>query len=106
MAMLYLLVYLAVVLSAHERFDAQLVITNCVAGWMFLQFAPKRGLRFAAGESLFGMRNAWYRARRRRAAKKFTVYMQKQGRDVRFDESGRYVDPDARRKPNDRKWMN
>lgn len=106
-AMLYLLVYLAVMLSAHQRLDALLVLTNSLCGWLFLRFAPRRGLGFAAKESAFGVRNAWYRAKRRRAAKKFTVYMQKQGRDVHFDERGRYVDPDAERKnPNDRKWMN
>ncbi len=106
-AMLYLLVYLAVALSAHQRFDALLVISNGLAGWLFVRFAPRRGIRFAATEGLFGLRNAWYRTRRRRAAKKFTVYMQKQGRDVRFDESGRYMDPDGeKRDPNDRKWMN
>ncbi len=106
-AMLYLLVYLAVMLSSHQRLDAVLVLTNALCGWLFLRFAPRRGFGFAAKESAFGLRNAWYRAKRRRAAKKFTVYMQKQGRDVRFDERGRYVDPDAERKnPNDRKWMN
>ena len=53
------------------------------------------------------MRNAWVKARRRRAAKKFSVYMQKQGREVHFDDSGRYLDPDAKgHDPNDRKWMN
>ena len=106
-AMIYLLVYLAVMLSAHQRLDALLVITNGLAGWMFLRFAPRRGIGFAAAESWFGLRNSWYRTKRRRAAKKFTVYMQKQGRDVQFDESGRYMDPDAeRRDPKDRKWMN
>ena len=106
-AMLYLLIYLAVMLSAHQRFDALVVITNALCGWLYLQFAPRRGLGFATAEGFFGLRNAWYRAKRRRAAKKFTVYMQKQGRDVRFDESGRYLDPEAeRRNPNDRKWMN
>ena len=106
-AMIYLLVYLAVMLSSHQRFDALVVLTNALCGWLFVRFAPRRGLRFAAAEGFFGLRNAWYRARRRRAAKKFTVYMQKQGRDVRFDESGRYLDPDAeRRNPKDRKWMN
>ena len=106
-AMIYLLVYLAVALSSHQRFDAVVVLTNALCGWLFLRFAPRRGVRFAATEGMFGLRNAWYRARRRRAAKKFTVYMQKQGRDVQFDERGRYIDPDAERKnPADRKWMN
>ena len=106
-AMLYLLVYLAVALSAHQRFDAVLVLSNALAGWLFLRFAPRRGVRFGANEAVYGWRNAWVRARRRRAAKKFSVYMQKQGREVHFDESGRYLDPDGKpRDPNDRRWMN
>jgi membrane associated rhomboid family serine protease len=106
-AMLYLLVYLAVALSSRQRFDALVVLTNALSGWLFVRFAPRRGVRFATTEGLFSLRNAWSRAKRRRAAKKFTVYMQKQGRDVRFDERGRYIDPDAERKnPTDRKWMN
>lgn len=106
-AVLYLLVYLAVLLSQHERFQSFVVLTNALCGWLFLRFAPRRGLGFLAAEQMYGARNAWYRAKRRRAAKKFTVYMQKQGREVHFDESGRYLDPEGERKnPNDRKWMN
>jgi hypothetical protein len=34
--------------------------------------------------------------------------MRKQNRDVRFDQEGRYIDPDTLkpRDPNDRRWMN
>ncbi len=106
-AMIYLLVYLAVMLSSHQRLDALLVITNGLCGWLFLRFAPRRGFGFASAEGFYALRNSWYRAKRRRAAKKFTVYMQKQGRDVKFDEGGRYLDPEAeRRDPKNRKWMN
>ncbi len=106
-AMLYLLVYLAVMLSAHQRLDALVVITNGLCGWLYLRFAPRRGIGFAGAEGLYALRNSWSVAKRRRAAKKFTVYMQKQGRDVKFDEGGRYLDPEAeRRDPKNRKWMN
>ncbi len=106
-AAIYLLVYVAIALSAHQRFDALLVLTNALCAWLFLQFAPRKGFGLAANESVYGLRNAWIKARRRRAAKKFSVYMQKQGREVHFDDSGRYVDPDGKaRDPNDRKWMN
>lgn len=106
-AVIYLLVYLAVALASHERFDAVLVLSDSLAGWMFLKFAPRRGLQSGANEAVYGVKNAWIRARRRRAAKKFSVYMKKQGREVQFDESGRYLDPDGKpRDPNDRRWMN
>jgi membrane associated rhomboid family serine protease len=115
LAAIYLLVYLAIALSAHERFDAMLVLTNALCGWAFLVLAPRRGVGFAVHEQVYGIKNAWVRARRRRAARKFSVYMQKQGREVNFDASGRYVDPDAPRDPrepkgprdpDDRSWMN
>ena len=106
-AIIYLLVYLAVALASHERFDAVVVLANSLAGWAFLRFAPRRGLQVGANQAVGGWKNAYIRARRRRAAKKFSVYMQKQGRDVQFDESGRYLDPDGKpRDPNDRRWMN
>ncbi|MGA9042389.1 MAG: DUF1751 domain-containing protein, partial [Terriglobales bacterium] len=63
-------------------------------------------------EQYFGLRNAFYRAKRRRAARKFEVYMGKQGRKVTFDKDGRYLDPDATKNPgarrddSDKRWMN
>lgn len=106
-AAIYVLVYIAIALSSHEQFNAMLVLTNALCGWLFAVYAPRQGLRFAANEGVYGLRNTWVRARRRRAAKKFSVYMQKQGRDVHFDESGRYIDPENKnRDPNDRRWMN
>ena len=55
------------------------------------------------------MRNWYYRGKRRRAAKKFAVYMGKQGREVHFDKNGKYVEPEDRdqhRDPTDKRWMN
>jgi hypothetical protein len=60
----------------------------------------------AFSEGLFSLRNNYYRWKRRHAARKFEVYMRKQNRDVRFDNEGRYIDPDEKRDPNDRRWMN
>jgi hypothetical protein len=48
------------------------------------------------------MRNKYYRWKRRRAARKFEVYMRSQGRTVRFDGSGRPIDED----PDDKKRWN
>ena len=43
----------------------------------------------------FGIsRQAYYRWKRRRAAKKFEVYMRSQGRTVMFDGSGKQIDED------------
>jgi len=107
LAAIYLLVYLLVSLTGGDRFAAAIAIGVSLCGYLYLRLAPRHGLRFAASEKWFGLRNAYYRAKRRRAAKKFSVYMKKQGKDASIDEDGRYIDPsDTPRDPNDRRWMN
>jgi len=70
-------------------------------GYIFLKFVPRRGFGFATSERWFGFRNAYYRWKRKRAARKFEVYMRKHDRgDYRhedyFDELGNFRDPSAR----------
>jgi membrane associated rhomboid family serine protease len=52
--------------------------------------------RFSLGitERYYAMRNDYYRWKRRRAAKKFEVYMRQHDRKVEFDEHGNYIPPD------------
>jgi membrane associated rhomboid family serine protease len=64
-------------------------------GFLYVKFVPARGLMFGASERYFGVRNSYYRWKRKRAARKFEVYMRdKHNRDVTFDEHGNYVPPD------------
>ena len=65
-------------------------------GYLYVKFAPGRGMsgRFSLSEWWFGLHNSYYRWRRRRAARKFEVYMRKHDRDVHFDEQGNYIPPD------------
>jgi membrane associated rhomboid family serine protease len=100
-----LLFYLVIDWFALRRVDALNAICNCLFAWLFLQIAPRRGLRHAVSEAMFGIRNRYYRTKRRRAAKKFQVYMRKQGKDVNIDASGRYVGLDDD-DPNDPRRMN
>lgn len=100
----FLLFYLVVDFFTGRHFDALNTICNCLFAWIFVQMAPRRGLRHGVSEGWFGLRNSYYRAKRRRAAKKFQVYMRKQGRDVSFDESGRFIGDDD--DPTDRRRMN
>lgn len=109
LAAIYLLVFLGFALAGGDRFGAATAVAASLCGWASLRMMPRRGLGYAASEQWYGLRNAYYRSKRRRAAKKFQVYMKKQGREVHFDASGRYVDPDdARggRDANDKRWMN
>src|ERR1700686_3726460 len=69
-------------------------------GFLFVKFLPSRGLSYAATEPYFGARNSYYRWKRRRAAKKFEVYMKSHDRKVTFDEHGNYVPPDDNDKTN------
>ncbi len=104
---IYLLVDLARLLGSADRFGALLRLAAALCGFLFLRFAPRQGIASGITERFYGMRNAYYRNKRRRAARKFEVYMKKQNREVHFDKDGRYVDPDgAPRDPSDKRWMN
>jgi hypothetical protein len=69
-------------------------------GFLYLKFLPRRGLSFAASERYFNLRNSYYRWKRRRAARKFEVYMRRHNRTVTFDERGNYIPPDDSDKKN------
>jgi len=103
---IYILIAIAVLLKEADNFGALLQLSGGLAGFLFVRFAPRRGIAFGMTERLYGVRNAYYRYKRRRAARKFEVYMRKQNREVHFDKDGRYIDPDERRDPNDKRWMN
>ncbi len=115
LAVLYVVIFLALLVKGDDRFGALAVLCGALCGWMYLKLAPRRGLLFGVTERAFGARNDYYRWKRRRAARKFEVYMRKQNREVHFDSDGRYVDPDTGRKltererngkNNDKRWMN
>jgi membrane associated rhomboid family serine protease len=107
MVAIYILIAIAILLKQADSFNALIQLSGALCGALFVKFAPRRGLAFAVSERYFGVRNRYYRWKRRRAARKFEVYMKKQNREVHFDKDGRYVDPDELRKnPNDKRWMN
>ena len=70
-------------------------------GYIWLKFVPRRGFGYAASERAFGVRNSYYRWKRKRAARKFEVYMRKHDRadykhEDYFDEHGNYRGPETR----------
>ena len=104
---IYILIAIAVLLKQANSFGALLQLAGAFSGFLFVRFAPRRGFALGISERFYGLRNAYYRQKRRRAARKFEVYMRKQNREVHFDKEGRYIDPDELRKdPNDKRWMN
>jgi membrane associated rhomboid family serine protease len=75
-------------------------IGGALFGWIYVRFLPRRGLGFATSEGYYSVRNAYYRWKRRRAGKKFEVYMRKHDRSEYFDEHGNYKAPDDKDKQN------
>ena len=106
LVLIYLLVAIASLFGGGNILPLVVYLAGGLLGFLYARQARGRGLSFAASERFYGWRNEYYRWKRRRAAKKFEVYMRKHNRDVRFDREGRYVDPDEDKNPNDRKWMN
>jgi hypothetical protein len=64
-------------------------------GYIYVKFVPRSGvMKMGLSEQYFSLRNNFYRWKRRRAARKFEVYMRQHNRTVNFDEHGNYVPPD------------
>lgn len=100
-AIIYGLVAVAYFFTS-SRLYAFAQLGGALGGWLFTRMAAKRGVAFVLSERWYGLRNAFYRWKRRRAAKKFEVYMKSQGRTVRFDGNGRQIEED----PDDKKRWN
>jgi membrane associated rhomboid family serine protease len=106
LVIVYMLIEVAMLLSGGPPLAYFVILSGAAIGFFYARRAPRRGMSMAFSEGLYGIRNNYYRWKRRRASRKFEVYMRKQNREVRFDSEGRYIDPDERRDPNDRRWMN
>ncbi|HEX3894015.1 MAG TPA: rhomboid family intramembrane serine protease [Terracidiphilus sp.] len=91
LAIIYGLICL-VTLFGSQRMFAFAQLGGAIVGLIYVRAVPRRGFSYAVSERWYGMRNFYYRWRRRRAARKFEVYMRSQGRTVRFDSKGRQID--------------
>lgn len=89
-AIVYGLVAIAYFFTS-SRMYAFAQLGGALGGYLFIQMAPRRGVSFLLSERWYGMRNRYYRWKRKQAAKKFEVYMKSQGRTVKFDGSGRKI---------------
>jgi membrane associated rhomboid family serine protease len=90
---LYALIAIAM-LFGEQKMYAFSQLGGALAGLLYLRMAPRRGVSFAFSEKWYALRNGYYRWKRRRAARKFEVYMRRQGRTVRFDGRGKQLDED------------
>jgi membrane associated rhomboid family serine protease len=91
---------LAISGGGHVAYVAHL--GGLLFGWLYVRRGQKPALvNFDLSERFYGLRNSYYRWKRRRAARKFEVYMREHhDRDMHFDEHGNYIPPDDRRKGN------
>ena len=98
LAIIFMLIAFVMLIGGGNPVDSVAYLGGGLGGYLYAKLAPRRGYGNAASERFYGVRNAYYRWKRARAARKFEVYMGKQGREVHFDKEGRYVDPDDRRR--------
>ena len=91
LAAIYALITLAMVFG-EQRLYALALIGGALSGLAYIQIAPRRGFRFSLSEQWFALRNRYYRWKRRRAARKFQVYMNRQGRTIHMDGQGKFID--------------
>lgn len=105
-----LTLYGAITASRHPGESVAYIahLGGLLFGFLFVKFLPRRGLTYTASEQYFGARNWYYRWKRRRAARKFEVYMRQHDRKVNFDEHGNYIPPDDDKKNGGSKsgWVN
>lgn len=84
----------AYLLLSHFALQYFVLLLGLAAGYIWYIAFLKRRTSIGAKPSSDGIRNAYYRWKRRRAARKFEVYMRKHDRKVTFDEHGNYIPPE------------
>ena len=88
--------------SANSALYAFAQLGGALAGLLFIRVAPRSGISLGWSEGWYALRNRYYRWKRRRAARKFEVYMRSQDRSIHVDGYGRPIDDD----PDDKKRWN
>src|SRR6266496_693147 len=86
-------------LHHFDLFDFVLLL-GLGAGYTWYSLILTRRSTVRLSEKYFSFRNSYYRWKRRRAARKFEVYMRDHDRTVKFDEHGNYIPPDEAKKGN------
>ena len=91
----------AYLLLSHFALFYFILLLGLAAGYLWYTIFLTRGTSIGISEKYFSFRNSYYRWKRRRAARKFEVYMRDHNQTVQFDEHGNYIPPDEPgKKPN------
>ncbi|MBV9341174.1 MAG: rhomboid family intramembrane serine protease [Acidobacteria bacterium] len=90
----------AYLLLHHFALFYFILLLGLGAGYVWYSLFLNRQASIGISETYYGLRNSYYRWKRRRAARKFEVYMRGHNRKVSFDEHGNYIPPDDPDKKN------
>ncbi len=90
----------AYLLLSHFALFYCVSLLGLAVGYFWYTIFLNRKASLGISEQYYGLRNNYYRWKRRRAARKFEVYMRKHDRTVTFDEHGNYVPPEETEKKN------
>jgi len=108
----YIVIFIAALETAYlllSRFALHFCVLLLGLGagyvWYTLIYRKRMVPSVSISERYYSVRNSYHRWKRRRAAKKFQVYMKKHNRDVYFDEYGNYKPPDDK-KDDGESWVN
>lgn len=101
LAVIYALVTVALLFGQQQMY-AFSMLGGAFTALLYVWMAPQRGFAYWLGEGWYGMANGYYRWKRRRAGRKFEVYMRSQGKTIHVDGYGKRIDDD----PKDRKHWN
>jgi membrane associated rhomboid family serine protease len=98
----------AYLLLSHFALFYLILLLGLGAGYVWYLAFLNSKVSMGVSEQFFGIRNSYYRWKRKRAARKFEVYMRKHDRTVTFDEHGNYIPPDDDKKNGGSKsgWVN
>ena len=98
----------AYVLLSHFALFCCVLLLGLGAGYIWYSLFLTRRSKLQISERYFALRNSYYRWKRRRAARKFEVYMRDHNRTVTFDEHGNYIPPEEDKKNGGSKsgWVN
>jgi membrane associated rhomboid family serine protease len=108
----YIVIFIAALETAylllyHFALHYCVLLLGLGAGYVWYTLIYRKPLTpsVSISDRYYSARNAYYRWKRRRAAKKFQVYMKKHNREVYFDEYGNYKPPDDK-KDDGETWVN
>jgi len=84
----------AYLLLSHFALFYFVLLLGLGAGYVWYSLFLTRKSSIGLSEKYFSFRNSYYRWKRRRAARKFEVYMRDHNQTVTFDEHGNYIPPE------------